>query len=56
VVSQREEVIYLLSFPAVSRKAAEVQRGRPDGEVVPALRLDPVKASDILILSQITGG
>jgi hypothetical protein len=38
------------------RLAAEIQRGRPDGEVVPALRLDPIKTTDILILSQITGG
>lgn len=38
------------------RLVAEIQRGRPDGQVVPALRLDPVKTTDILILSQITGG
>jgi hypothetical protein len=38
------------------RLTAEVQRGRADGEVVPAVRLDPLKDTDILILNQITGG
>ncbi len=38
------------------RLAAEVARGQGDGAIVPALRLDPTKTTDILILSQITGG
>jgi hypothetical protein len=38
------------------RLTAEVLRGRADGEVIPALHLDPTKATDILILNQITGG
>ena len=38
------------------RLTAEVQRGRPDGEVIPAQRIDPTKSTDILILNQITGG
>lgn len=38
------------------RLTAEVQRGRPDGEVLPALRIDPLKDTDILVLNQITGG
>ena len=38
------------------RLTAEVQRGRADGAVIPALHLDPLKGSDILILNQITGG
>jgi hypothetical protein len=38
------------------RLTAEVQRGRAHGEVIPALYLDPTKATDILILNQITGG
>jgi hypothetical protein len=33
-----------------------MQRGHADGEVVPAVRIDPLKATDILILNQITGG
>jgi hypothetical protein len=38
------------------RLSAEVQRGRPDGEVIPALRIDPLKDTDILILNAVTGG
>lgn len=38
------------------RLTAEVVRGRADGEVVPALHIDPLKGTDILILNQITGG
>ena len=38
------------------RLTAEVQRGRADGAVLPALRIDPLKDTDILILNQITGG
>jgi hypothetical protein len=38
------------------RLTAEVQRGRADGEVTPAQRIDPLKGTDILILNQITGG
>lgn len=38
------------------RLTAEVQRGHPDGEVIPALRIDPLKATDILILNAVTGG
>jgi hypothetical protein len=38
------------------RLTAEVQRGAADGAVVPALRVDPTKGTDILILNQITGG
>jgi hypothetical protein len=38
------------------RLTAEVQRGRADGEVIPAQRIDPTKSTDILILNQITGG
>ena len=38
------------------RLTAEVQRGRPDGEVLPALRIDPLKDTDLLVLNQITGG
>jgi hypothetical protein len=38
------------------RLTAEVQRGRADGAVIPAVRIDPLKATDILILNQITGG
>ena len=38
------------------RLTAEVQRGRADGEVIPALNIDPLKGTDILILNQITGG
>ena len=28
----------------------------PDGEVIPALRIDPLKGTDILILNAVTGG
>lgn len=38
------------------RLTAEVQRGHADGEVVPAVRIDPLKATDILILNAVTGG
>jgi hypothetical protein len=38
------------------RLTAEVQRGRADGAVLPALRIDPLKNTDILILNHITGG
>jgi hypothetical protein len=38
------------------RLTAEVQRGRADGEVIPALSVDPLKATDILILNAVTGG
>jgi hypothetical protein len=38
------------------RLTAEVLRGRADGEVIPAQRIDPLKGTDILILNQITGG
>lgn len=38
------------------RLTAEVQRGHGDGAVTPALRIDPLKGTDILILNQITGG
>jgi len=38
------------------RLTAEVVRGRADGEVLPALRIDPTKGTDILILNAITGG
>jgi len=38
------------------RLTAEVQRGRSHGEVLPALRIDPTKDTDILILNAITGG
>ncbi len=38
------------------RLTAEVQRGHGNGEVLPALRIDPGKSTDILILNAITGG
>jgi hypothetical protein len=38
------------------RLTAEVQRGHGNGEVLPALRIDPTKGTDILILNAITGG
>ena len=38
------------------RLTAEVLRGHADGEVIPALHIDPTKGTDILILSAITGG
>jgi hypothetical protein len=40
----------------VGRLTAEVLRGRADGEVIPALHIDPLKATDILILNAVTGG
>lgn len=44
------------TYQQAGRLTAEVQRGHADGEVIPALRIDPQKATDILILNQITGG
>jgi hypothetical protein len=38
------------------RLTTEVLRGHADGEVLPALRIDPLKATDILILNAVTGG
>lgn len=38
------------------RLTAEVLRGHADGEVLPALRIDPTKGTDILILNAVTGG
>ena len=38
------------------RLTAEVQRGHGNGDVLPALRIDPGKSTDILILNAITGG
>jgi hypothetical protein len=46
----------VMTYQQAGRLTAEVQRGRADGEVIPALRVDPTKATDILILNQITGG
>ncbi len=46
----------VLAHQQAGRLTAEVRRGRADGEVVPAARIDPLKDTDILILNQITGG
>lgn len=46
----------VIAHQQAGRLTAEVQRGRADGAVLPALRIDPLKDTDILILNQITGG
>jgi hypothetical protein len=46
----------VITHQQAGRLTAEVQRGRVDGEVIPAQRIDPLKGTDILILNQITGG
>jgi hypothetical protein len=46
----------LTTYQQAGRLTAEVLRGRADGEIIPAQRIDPLKGTDILILNQITGG